>query len=179
MNTLTDREKWDIGKIAESEFHYPTLPERHRTEAVSTAAVLASANNLEYVPEYVMNRNICRAALNAKDADCTILPLIPYPDVQKEGIKKFSGDTPPFVVYSFVDITDAKMAQNAVRADAYCIQLVPDKFLTKDLCGMALKSPNADKKVIQLVGERFPELKAEQSSKAEIPPQKESVKMKC
>ena len=178
MNTLTDREKWDIGKIAESEFHYPTLPERHRTEAVSTAAVLASANNLEYVPEYVMNKNICRAALNAKDADCTILPLIPYPDVQKEGIQKFSGNTPAFVLYSFVDITDTKMAQDAVKADAYCIQLVPDNYLTKELCNTALKAPNADGVVSKFVCERFLQLQKEQVQSEEKQQKKEGMKMK-
>jgi hypothetical protein len=37
----------------------------------------------------------------------------------------FSGDMPAFVLYSFTDIRDAEMAQDAVKADAYCIQLVP------------------------------------------------------
>jgi len=177
MNTLTDREKWDIGKIAENSAYYSTLTERRRTEAVSTAAVLASGSNLEYVPEYVMNKNICRAALNAKDADCTILPLIPYPDVQKEGIQKFSGKMPAFVLYSFADIQDAKTASDAVKADAYCIQLVPDKLLTKELCQTAIKSPGTDEKVRQFVGERFPELQ-KGMSKEEKQRQNEGVKMK-
>jgi len=124
-----------------------------------------------------MNKNICRAALSAKDADCTILPLIPYLDVQREGIQKFSHSMPAFVLYSFVDITDAKMAQDAVRADAYCLQLVPDKLLTKDLCEIALKSPNTDEKIKQFVGERFPELQ-KGMSKDEKPRQNEGVKIK-
>ena len=51
-----------------------------------------------YVLKLGINRSICRAALSAKDADCTLLPHIPFPDVQKEGIQKFSGDTPAFVL---------------------------------------------------------------------------------
>jgi hypothetical protein len=54
------------------------------------------------------------------------------------------GDTPAFVLYSFADIKDTKTAQEAVKADAYCLQLVPEKLLTKDLCKTALQSPNAD-----------------------------------
>jgi hypothetical protein len=95
------------------------------------------------------------------------LPHIPYSDVQKEGIQKFSGDTPAFVLYSFADITDAKTAQKAVKADAYCIQLVPEKLLTKELCKTALQSPNADGFIKKIVSEKFPELKTEQTPKDE------------
>lgn len=156
MKTLTDREKWDIGKIAENENYYSFLPERRRTAAVSLVAVLASGQNLEYVPDAVINRDICRAALLSKDADLDILTKIPYPEVQKEAIKKFldRGDA-PFVIYSFADITDAKMAEEAVKADAYCLQFVPDKLLTPELCKMAFNSPNADKKVLGFIPEKF------------------------
>jgi len=177
MNTLADREKWNIEKIAENSSYYSSLPEHHRTEAVSMAAVLASGHNLEYVPETVLNKDICHAALNSKNVDCTILPHIPYPDVQKEGIQKFKENTPAFVLYSFADIADAKMAHDAVKADAYCIQLVPEKLLTKELCETALKSPNADDKVRKFVGERFPALQPE-ILKDEKRRQNEGVKMK-
>jgi len=165
-NFLTDREQWDIQKILGGDgFHYATMDERHRTAAVSLVAVFASASNLEYVPDTVLNKDICRMALSSSDADCTILPLIPFPDIQKEGIKKFSSDGSAFVVHSFIDISDAQMAHDAVKADAYCIQLVPDKLLTKDLCKLALTSPNADEKVSKFVIGRFPELKTEQAVK--------------
>jgi hypothetical protein len=167
MNTITDREKRDIKKSIEDENYYRSLPEYCRTAAVSTVAVLSYGYNLEYVPEAVLNRNICRAALNSKNADCTILPHIPYPDVQKEGIRKFSGDTPAFVLYSFADIRDAETAREAVKADAYCLQLVPDKLLTKDLCKTALQSPNADEYMKKFVAERFPERHPERTPKDE------------
>jgi hypothetical protein len=165
MNTLTDREKRDIKQSLENENYYSSLPEYRRTAAVSTVVVLACGHNLEYVPEAVLNKAICRAALSSKDVDCTVLPHIPYPDVQKEGIQKFSADTPAFVLYSFTDITDAKTAQEAVKADAYCLQLVPDKLLTKDLCRTAVQSPNADDFIKKFVSKRFPSLKTEQTPK--------------
>jgi hypothetical protein len=155
MNRFTDREKWDIGKIVEDKNYYSTLPEHRRTAAVSLVAVLSSGQNLEYVPEAILNRDICRAVLKSKDVDCTVLPQIPFPDVQKEGIQKFSGDTSAFVLYSFADISDAQMAKDAVKADAYCLQFVPDKWVTADLCKMALDSPNADKKVLGFILEKF------------------------
>jgi hypothetical protein len=164
-NTLTNREKWDIQRMLESENHYSSLPEHRRTAAVSMVAVLACGHNLEYVPEAVLNKAICRAALSSKDVDCTILPHIPYPEVQKEGIRKFSANTPAFVLYSFVDITDAKTAQEAVKADAYCLQLIPEKLLTKDLCRTAVQSPNADDFIKKFVSEKFPTLKTEQTLK--------------
>jgi hypothetical protein len=163
MNTLTDREKWDIQRISGDKDYFCTLPERHKTVAVSMAAVSVSGQNLEYVPETVIDREICRAALGAKVSDCSILPYIPFPDVQKEGIQRFASDTPAFVLYSFADIQDAKMALEAVKADAYCLQLVPSELLTQDLCKTALKSPNADEKVSQFVIERFPDLKMERT----------------
>ncbi|MCL2650772.1 MAG: hypothetical protein FWD60_07085 [Candidatus Azobacteroides sp.] len=167
MNRLTDRESYDIQKVLEDKDYFPTLSERHRTAAVSLVAVFASANNMEYVPDAVINRDICRMALQSKDADCTILPLIPYPDIQKEGIQKFSSSDSAFVVHSFVDISDTQMAYDAVKADAYCLQLVPDKLLTKELCCLALQSPNMDEKMSKFVMERFPEIKTEKLIKDE------------
>ena len=155
MNKLTDREQWDIQKVLEDKNYFSTLGERYRTAAVSLPAVFASASNLEYVPDTVLNRDICRMAIQSGDADCSILPLIPYLDIQKEGAKKFSENEPAFVVYSFADISDAQMAQDAVRKDAYCLQLVPDKLITADLCKTALQHSSADKKVLGFIPERF------------------------
>jgi hypothetical protein len=174
MKALTDREKRDIGKISGDKNYYLSLPERHRTAAVSMTAVSACGHNLEYVPENVMSREICRAALNSKDVDCTVFPHIPFPDVQKEGIQRFSGDTPAFVLYGFADIRDAQTALEAVKADAYCLQLVPGRLLTEELCRTALQSPNADEKMLKFAAERFPELK----TKDERSQQKAGIKMK-
>ena len=168
MNEQINREARDIFKMLEDKNHFYALPGHRKTVAVSLAAVSISARNLEYVPEWVISkefegREICRAALGAKDADCSVFSYIPYPDVQKEAIQQFSGNTPAFLLYSYADIQDAKMAQDAVKEDAYCIQLVPDMLLTKDLCRTALQSPNADDKMFRFVIERFPELKTEQT----------------
>jgi hypothetical protein len=167
MNVLTDREKWDIKKSIGDENYYSSLPEHRRTAAVSTVAVLACGYNLEYVPETVINKEICRSALNSEKMDCTVLPHIPFPDVQKEGIRRFSGNTQAFVLYSFADIRDAQIAREAVKADAYCLQLVPDKLLTVELCKMALNSPNADKKVLGFIPEKFrtPEIRKASEAK--------------
>jgi len=164
MNTHVNRELQDILKIIEDKDYFRSLPEYRKTVAVSVSAVAFQAHDLEYVPEAVISkefegRAICRTALAAKDADCKILPYIPFLDVQKEGIERFSATTEPFILYSFADMQNAKMAQEAVKADAYCIQLVPDNLLTKDLCKIALKSPNADEKMTQFVCGIFPELK--------------------
>jgi len=157
---LSDREKRDIKRIIADSDYYCSLSEQHKTAAVSIIAVLSSGQNLEYVPETVINRDICRAAFLAKDADCSILPYIPYPDLLKEGIKRFSVNTPAFVLYSLADIQDTQMAQDAIKADAYCIQLVPERFMSKDLCKTALQSPNADDKISNYIKERFPELQS-------------------
>jgi hypothetical protein len=169
MNTPIDRETHDILKIVEDKDYFPSLPEHRKTAVVSLAAVTFCGRHLEYVPEWVISkefegREICLTALDAKDADCTLLPFIPYTDVLKEAIQQFSKDTPAFVLYSFADIKDKEMAQDAVKADAYCIQLVPDELLTKELCRTALNSPNADEKVVRFVGERFPEFKSERGN---------------
>jgi len=157
---------------------YSTLPKWRKTEAVSLAAVGAYSGNLEYVPDRVLSPEICRAALSAKDADLDILWKIPYPEVQKEAIKMFiDKGSDPFVVYSFADITDKQMAQDAIQANAYCIQLVPDKLLTKELAETALKSPDADEKVRQFVGNHFPALQQE-IPKDDKKRQNEGVKMK-
>ena len=170
MNMLTDREKWDVQKILEDKNHYSSLPEHRRMAAVSTVAVLACGHNLEHVPEAILNRGICRAALNSKDVDCTVLPHIPYPDVQKEGIQRFiSSGIPAFVAYSFVDITDAQTAREAIKADAYCLQFVPDRLITADLCKTALQHPDADKKVLGFIPEKFRTPEIEKLAKERFP----------
>jgi hypothetical protein len=68
MNALTDREKRDAKKSIENENYYSSLPEHRRTAAVSTVAVLACGHNLEYVPETVISKEICRAV--KADAYC-------------------------------------------------------------------------------------------------------------
>jgi len=157
---------------------YSTLAEWRKTEAVSLVAVATHSGNLEYVPDHILSPEICRAALTAKDADLDILSKIPFPEVQKEAIKMFLDEgNDPFVVYSFADITDTKMAQDAVQRNAYCIQLVPDKLLTKDLCQTALKSPHTDDKVSKFVFEHFPSIKSG-IPKDEKLRQSEGVKMK-
>ena len=171
---ITEREKWDIRKITEDKDYYYLLPVHCKTAAVSIAAVSVSAQNLEYVPETVLNREICHVALEAGDVDCSILALIPFPDVQKEGIKRLSVHSPAFVVYSFADIRDAEMAQEAVKAEAYCIHFVPNELLTKELCKTAQQSPNYDEKISKFVMERFPELNPKQGTEQ----QRTGTKMK-
>jgi len=178
MRPLTEREKWDIQKVLEDKSYYACLPERQRTAAVSMVAVFSCGHHLEYVPEAVLNRDICRMALKSDDADCSILSYIPYKDIQKEGIRQFSGTTPAFVLYSFADITDAQMALDAVKADAYCLQLVPGELLTKDLCREALKNPNADEKVSRFVRDCYPGLQKEQTPNDEKKQLNTGVKMK-
>ena len=67
---IMNREKQDIERIAGDKDYYYFLPEHRKTATVSMAAVSACGQNLEYVPEMVINRDICRAALRTKDADC-------------------------------------------------------------------------------------------------------------
>jgi hypothetical protein len=159
METDYNREKRDIEEVKADRSGgdvFYRLPERRKTEAVSLAAVTVSGSSLEYVPNEVKNREICRAALNSKDADCSILWHIPFADVQKEGVQKFvSSGIPAFVAYSFVDIRDAKTAHDAVKADAYCLQFVPDKLMTGELCKTALQSPDTDKKILGFIPEKF------------------------
>ena len=166
MRMNIEREARDMLNIIDDKDYFQSLPEHRKTVAVSLAAVSLNAQNLEYVPEAVISkefegRHICRTALKADDADFRILPHIPFLDVQKEGVEQFLKTESPFLVYSFADIQDAKMAHQAVQTCAYCIQLVPDKLLTKELCKTALTSPNADEKMAKFVMERFPELKKE------------------
>jgi hypothetical protein len=149
-------DSWTVGSDNRLFALYSTLPERRKTEAVSLAAVTAYSGNLEYVPEHILSPDICRAALTAKDVDLDILSKIPYPTVQKEAIKMFLDEgNHPFVIYSFANISDASMALNAVQGDAYCLQLVPDKLTTADLCKVALQHPEADKKVLEFIPERY------------------------
>jgi len=157
---LTDREKRDIQRIAADKDYFYFLHEYRKTAAVSQAAVSVCGNNLEYVPEEIINRDICRKALWAKDTDCSILSQIPFPDIREEGIQRFT-DVPAFVLYSFIDIGNLQMARKAVKADAYCLQLVPNELMTVDLCKAALQHPDADKKVVEFIPEKFrtPEIK--------------------
>ncbi len=176
---LTDREKWDIEKMSGNKDYFYFLPQHRRTAAVSMAAVTANGNNLEYVPETVIDRDICRAALWSKEVDCTILSQIPFHSVQKEGIERFK-DVPAFVLYSFVEIKDMQAALDAVQKDAFCLQFVPDRLITADLCKIALQHPDLDKKVLEFIPKEFyshPEIKKIAEEKfGKNPMQKEETK---
>jgi hypothetical protein len=63
-------EKRDVKKVSGNENDYSFLPEHRRT-----VAVLSCGNNQEYVPEAILNRDICRVALNSKKWDCTVLRI--------------------------------------------------------------------------------------------------------
>ena len=155
-SNLKDMDTWLVNRDNREFSTYSGLSDSRKTEAVSMAAVTAYGGNLEYVPETLLSPEICRAALSAKDTEMDVLALIPYPEVQKEGIKKFLDEgSHPFVVYSFADITDAYMALDAVGRHGYCLQFVPDKLMTADLCKLALQHPESDKKVLGLIPERF------------------------
>ncbi|MDR1097699.1 MAG: hypothetical protein LBL57_06175, partial [Tannerella sp.] len=68
MNKLTDREKRNIQAVSTDNPQkgvFASLSENRRTAAVSLAAVSACGHNLEYVPETVINREICSAALKS------------------------------------------------------------------------------------------------------------------
>jgi hypothetical protein len=168
---------WAVGGDNRLFSLYSTLSDWRKTETVSISAVATHSGNLDYVPDNILSPDICRAALTAKDADLDILSKIPYPEVQKEAIKMFLDEgNKPFVIYSFAGISDVQMAQDAVKGDAYCLQFVPDKLMTTELCKTALQSPNADKKVLEFIPERFrtPEIRKIAEDKfGEKPEQKE------
>ncbi|MDR3246867.1 MAG: hypothetical protein LBT50_10625 [Prevotellaceae bacterium] len=157
MNKLSDIEKRDIQSVSKDRPEYSvfaTLSEQRRTATVSLVAVSAYGYNLEYVPREVKNRAICREALKSKDVDCDILSHIPFPDIQREGIKKFAG-IDSFTLYSFVDINDSETAKDAVKSDGYCLQLVPRELLTEDLCKTAILHSNADIRVLDFIPKQF------------------------
>ncbi|KAA6300739.1 MAG: hypothetical protein EZS26_003104 [Candidatus Ordinivivax streblomastigis] len=155
-------DSWAVGGDNRLFSLYSSLSDWRKTEAVSIAAVSVHSGNLNYVPDDVLSPDICRTTLTAKDADLDILSKIPYLEVQKEAIKMFlEVGNKPFIIYSFAGISDAQMARDAVKGDAYCLQFVPDKLMTSDLCKTAFRSPNADEKVLRFVNERFPKLQTE------------------
>jgi hypothetical protein len=154
MNDMEKRDIQSVSKDCPEYSIFATLPEYRRTAIVSLVAVSAYGYNLEHVPNEVKNRSICREALKSKDVDCDILSHIPFPDVQREGVKKFVG-IDSFTLYSFVDIKDYETASEAVKSDGYCLQLVPRELLTEDLCKSAIQHSNADIRVLDFITKTF------------------------
>jgi hypothetical protein len=68
-----------------------------------------------------------------------------------------------------MNITDVQTAREAVKADAYCLQLVPDRLITSELCKTALQHPDAGRKVLSFIPERFRTSEIEKSAKERFP----------
>lgn len=152
------REQRDIEAVSKDNSNYSAfadLPDKRKTEAVSLSAVSAYGNNLEFVPDDIKTKEICRTALQSKDIDCDILMHIPFPDVSLEGVHLFAEKIEPFVLFSFVDITNEKIAKEAINADGYCLQLVPEKILTEDMCKTAILNSDIGVKILDFIPDKL------------------------
>jgi len=118
------------------------FPEEMITPEIAMKAVQLDGTALEFVPESVNTPEICRAALNCKDSDdYDVIHYVPFSDVCYDYLKNSDGQTSdPFMVFGNVkrDVVTTEMAQLAVKLEPSCLQFVPDRLKTSELCAEAV-----------------------------------------
>lgn len=136
---MTEQEKTDIALVSwggEGENMFPSLPYDRRTEAVSLRAVETWEGNIKYVPEEVLSKRICLAAVRENGE---ILERVPErlrtPDVclaavQNRGLA---------LEYVPEKLRTRRICSEAARNDCRALDYVPQARHTRRLYRKALE----------------------------------------
>ena len=119
------------------------LPKDCLTPELCMIAVKADGYNLEFVPEGLKTKDMCREALCASPdlgyGDAEILAHVPYPDVCLEGIKNFAGnvDCADLIALLRKEVITPEIAGFAVSQNGHCLAAVPIHLQTEALAFQA------------------------------------------
>lgn len=102
-------------------------------------AVKAWGYNLEFVPEGLKTKEICREALVASPdlgyEHCIILAYVPYPDICLEGMKNNQGGVDIVELAHMLrpEVIDKDIADYLVGRDGCCLAYIPLHLQTEEL----------------------------------------------
>lgn len=135
-------------KDNEDLFH--KLPKESLTSELCMIAVKADGYNLEFIPEGLKTKDLCREALRASPdlggGDAEILAHVPYPDVCLEGMKGYAAyvDCLDLIRMLRKEVITPEIADFAVAQNGHCLAAIPLHLQTEILsCHATLTSGNS------------------------------------
>lgn len=129
------------------------LPGSMLTPEICQCAVEASGYNLEFVPEEMKTREMCRTSLYSSPdlgyEDCEILQYIPYSDVCLEGLDGYikGRDANELLYLVHPDAFDSSVAGWFVEQKPLLFNRLPEHLQTEEIAEKAVKSIDRDKLV--------------------------------
>lgn len=132
-----------IERFKKDEELFRRLPKDTLTPELCMMAVKADGYNLEFVPEGLKTKDMCREALRASPdlgyGDAEILAHVPYPDVCLESMKEFAKnvDCAELIVLLRKEVITPEIADFAVSQNGHCLAAVPIHLQTEALANRA------------------------------------------
>lgn len=125
--------------IIEDPESFCNIPVEYKSTDLCMDAVKSWGYNLEFVPEGLKTREMCRNALISSPdlgyGDYVILAHVPFSDVCLEGIKKFENglDIMDVVCVLRKEVIDEKIANYIVGQDGCCLGIIPLQIQSEEL----------------------------------------------
>lgn len=122
------------------------LPKNMLTPELCQCAVEASGYNLEFVPEEMKTREMCRTSLYSSAdlgyEDCEILQYIPYSEVCLEGLEGYINgiDAKELIDLVHPKAFDSSIAGWFVEQEPQLFKRLPEHLQTEDIAEKAVKS---------------------------------------
>lgn len=122
------------------------LPKSMLTPELCQCAVESSGYNLEFVPEEMKTREMCRTSLYSSAdlgyEDCDILQYIPYSDVCLEGLDGYIAgrDAKELIDLVHPKAFDSSIAGWFVEQEPLLFKRLPEHLQTEDIAEKAVKS---------------------------------------
>ncbi|WP_277638460.1 DUF4116 domain-containing protein [Bacteroides graminisolvens] len=115
------------------------IPTEHKSPNLCMEAVKSNGYNLEFVPEDLKTKEMCREALTTSPdlgyGDFVILAHIPFSDVCLEGIKHFENGLDMMDIATVLrpEVIDKELAEYLVDKDGCCLSRIPPHLQTEEL----------------------------------------------
>lgn len=129
---------------------FSEIPEEKKTPDMCMEAVKEMGDNLEFVPEGLKAKEMCRIALVSSPdlgyGDYEILSHIPFPDVCMEGIKQFENNVDMVDIVRALrkEVINKEIADYVVGKDGRCLGLIPLDLQTESLVLKAVRTSGCE-----------------------------------
>ena len=131
--------------LEENPESFCAIPEKHRSPELCMEAVKRWGYNLEFVPEGMKTKEMCRIALKASPdlgyEDGQILAHVPFSDICLEAIKDFEGGVDILeIAYTLrKEVINQEIADFLIEKDGCCLACLPLQLQTEELALKAVE----------------------------------------
>lgn len=128
---------WDM--LKERPERFEEMAASYKSPDLCMEAVKLDGYNLEFVPEGLKTKEMCREALTASPdlgyGDFVILAHVPFSDVCLEGIKHFENGLDMMDIATVLrpEVIDKELAEYLVGKDGCCLSRIPLHLQTEEL----------------------------------------------